>query len=212
MGLFEAGFRWARWGLRRVGIRIWPLIYFETSLEKSPLEITPGVEVSVRLVPPDEVLARIGDFEEEAQRFVRAEVEAGSRCYFAEHDGQLAAYSWISPQEIRWGRYVLAPVADGGFYSHTSYVCPEFRGNKLFQYVLAHIYRELREEGYKFLCNIVARDNAASLRARQKLGAVPRPICLVYWFRRAPRVWGGPIGRGTLVRSDRSKDASGRST
>jgi GNAT superfamily N-acetyltransferase len=199
MSWFEAGFRWTRWGLRRVGIRTWPLIYFETSLKDPPPEVVPGVEVSTRLVPSDEVLARTGEFEQQVQRFVRPEVEAGSRCYFAEHDGRLAAYSWVSPQAIRWGNCVLAPVVDRGFYSHTSYVCPEFRGKKLFQYLLANIYRERRDDGDDFLCNIVARNNAASIRVRQKLGAVGKPICLVYLFGREPRVWGGPLGTGELV-------------
>jgi hypothetical protein len=52
------------------------------------------------------------------------------------------------------------------------------------------------------LCNLVARNNAASIRVREKLGAVGKPIYLVYLFRQGPRVWGGPLGQGTLVREN----------
>jgi len=188
--------RWLRRAFRRVGFRRVRFNYFETDLRDREFHVPAGIEVAVRRVPPDEIRQRLEELGEFGFRGGERGAAAGDRCYFAEVEGQLAGYSWISTQGIRNGRHLLSPVAPKGVYSYLSFVFPDYRGNKLFQRMLCHIYRELQDEGYEFACNLVSRQNVRSIRSRQRFDAVGKPISLLFLPGTKPWVLGGPIGTG----------------
>jgi len=187
--------------LERFGVWIWRLYYYETDLHDHSSPTLPGIDVQIRRVPPDELSERrdeLGDFGRRSRGYALAR---GDRCYFAECSGRLAGYSWVNFHGVSVGPYLLSPLDEQGVYSHSGFVFPEFRGKRLFQHMLAHVYRELREEGYRFACNMVARDNAASIRTREKFRVVGKRILVVRLPRREPWLVGGPIGTGALLKS-----------
>jgi hypothetical protein len=191
--------RFVRWLIRRLGFRVARFYYFETDLRDREFELPSKIDVVIRRVPSEEVRERLEELGKFGLRSGRRGVARGDRCYFAEIDGQLAGYSWVSRHGISFGQYTLSPVVKEGVYSYLSFVFPDYRGNRLFACMLCHIYRELQAEGFQFACNMVTRTNMPSIRTRERFGAVGKPILVVQLPNLKPWLWGGPIGTGALI-------------
>lgn len=187
--LKQIGMQAARFGLWRL-----KLMYGERDVTEPIPEVRAGIGVEVRLATKDDldsVDAAIASPED--LRLFRLSRESGAICFVAWVEGRPAGYSWLNLDALTLSCRVLRRLPPGYGYQCDSVVFPEFRGRKLFQKLSAAIYVYLREQGRRYACNLVARDNAASIEARRKLGATFRPVTILKFPFFPPFVAGGAL-------------------
>jgi hypothetical protein len=143
--------------------------------ERSLLDTLPHVEPVSDLVIRE---ATAGDLElldaalEPAQAdSCRIAAAQGSRCFIALHGRDIAGYSWLNTRDIFLLSWRVQSLPPEGGYTYNSFVRPQFRGQKIFQGLTESVYSKLEQEGFQFCCNLVDRDNAPSIAARERLGA-----------------------------------------
>lgn len=173
--LKKIGMRAARLGLWRL-----KLMYGERDVTEPIPDVRTDAPVEVRIATRDDldsVGAAIASPED--LRLFRLSRESGAVCFVAWVDGRPAGYSWLNLEALTLSARVLRKLPREYGYQCDSVVFPEYRGRKLFQKLSAAIYAYLRERGRRYACNLVARDNAASIEARRKLGATFRPVTIV---------------------------------
>ena len=169
-----------RWLFRYVVIYTWRMSTAAKDLHEPIPEVQSLIDVEVDI-------ATNGDFElirdvlvEPFASEFEEDFDERDLCFVAKVDGKIAGYSWLTFQPFELG----APVGkfDIGCGSHARYhadaahiygsqVLPEFRGKKIFQCLTREMYLYLKNKGYRYACNLIAVDNAASIAARARVGA-----------------------------------------
>jgi hypothetical protein len=149
-----------------LGIRYFDCLYGEKNLLSDIPSVNSLLAHEIRLADREEIrdIARIqgGDT---LFRFEFA-LETGSSCYIVWAEDKPAGYTWINTQVMMMDMMKVIDVPAGGSFHFNSVVFPEFRRNGLFQCMIYRVYKDLKDQGYKFTANFVNRDNTASIRAR----------------------------------------------
>ena len=106
----------------------------------------------------------------------QARFEAGSRCHAITVDGEFAGHIWIAERsfdedEVRC-RFVL-PVHPSCCWDFDVYVAPRYRTGRTMARLWQAVDLELSRRGHRWTLSRIARVNAASLLAHQRLGAIP---------------------------------------
>ena len=160
------------------GVRFYNMLYGERSLLGALPRVEPPRTLQVR-----EATAR--DLEQMGSELHPAQAEAcriaagqDSRCVIALDGNEIAGYSWFNTCDIYLLSWRMQTLPAEGGYTYNSFVRPEHRGQKVFQCLTQAVYSRLAQEGFRFCCNLVDRDNTPSIAARRRLGAVfhPAPI------------------------------------
>lgn len=100
-----------------------------------------------------------------------------SRCHVAMSEGEVAGYAWSNTRVFEFLGQSLWDLPPGTMCIHDVFVFPQHRGNRVFQNLLADIFRSGRiQRRHKAFC-VVDRSNAPAIAAFQHLGM---------HFRRAP--------------------------
>jgi len=164
---------------RAFGIRYHDSLYGEKNLLSELPVVTSPLALDIRKAVERELrdvaLLQGGDT---LSRFEFA-VATGSSCYIAWVDGEPAGYSWTNNRVMMMDRHRAADVPPCGSFHFNSFVFPQFRGNKIFQCLIYHVYMDLKAQGCKFAGNFVDRENTASIKARQNFGALFQPAKMV---------------------------------
>lgn len=156
------------------GVRFYNMLYGERSLVDAvqAVEPPPGLEIRRATAQDLELLAaELAPPQAEACRIAAAQQ---SRCLVAVVGQEVAGYSWLNTADIFLLRWRVQALPPQGGYTHNSFVRPRFRGLKIFQCLTEAVYSDLKQRGFRFCCNLVDRDNAPSVAARKKLGALFR--------------------------------------
>ena len=160
------------------GVHFYNMLYGERSLLCALQQVEPPPTIHIREAK-DRDLERLGSELNPAQaEACRMAAAQQSRCLIALDGKRLAGYSWFNTQDIHLLSWRMLPLPAEGGYTYNSFVLPEYRGQKIFQCLTEAVYSRLAREGFRFCCNLVDRDNAPSIAARRRLGAVfcPAPI------------------------------------
>ena len=172
-------YRFAAGTSRLLGIRYHDSLYGEKNLLSEIPEVISPLDLEIRLASDREIrelaLMQGGDT---LSRFEFA-VNTGSFCYIAWVGGNPAGYSWANKIVMMVDRSKAADVPSGGAFHFNSFVFPRFRGNKIFQCLIYHIYSDLKSQGCRFAGNFVDRENMASIRARQHFDVLFQPAKMV---------------------------------
>lgn len=156
------------------GVRFYNMLYGERSLVDAvqTVEPPPGLEIRRAATQDLELLAaQLAPTQAESCSIAAAQQ---SRCLVAVVGQQVAGYSWLNTADIFLLRWKVQALPPQGGYTYNSFVRSEYRGQKIFQCLTEAVYSELRQEGLRFCCNLVDRDNAPSVAARKRLGAIFR--------------------------------------
>lgn len=113
-----------------------------------PSDLSPRVPAAFTRIGPEAVLslARAMACDDRAvlQRF-----GPGRRCYVAQIEGEIAAYSWVTFDEEQIGEMRMSiRLMPGEAYIWDCVTLPAFRRNRFYTALLAHITGELRAEGF----------------------------------------------------------------
>ena len=162
-----------RWLLRRVGIHTWRMSSGEKDLLEPIPEVHPPIDLQVAIAS-DSDLQRVREmlvaaFKEKSE--FEEDADMGGICFVAKSNGQTTGFSWVTFQPIKLNRGTLARYPKDCGYLHGSFVFPEFRGKKIFQYLTREIYLYLKGHGYRYACNLTFVNNAASIAARRRMDA-----------------------------------------
>jgi ribosomal protein S18 acetylase RimI-like enzyme len=162
---------------RRLGFRWYDMYYLERSLHR-PL---PGFEANV---PLEISLANDEDRQEilagrEPVHHKRLQLRfrtAQILCYVARTRGQLAGYSMLRSglMDMTGLDAIELPICempDDTGLTHDAYVWPEFRGQRIFHALLAHVHRDRKAAGYARVCNLIDPANVWSLKVHLDMGA-----------------------------------------
>ena len=164
---------------RTLGIRYHDSLYGEKNLLTEIPVVKSPLDLDIRKAEDTEIkhmaLLQGGDT---LSRFEFA-VNTGSSCYIAWAEGQPAGYSWTNNRVMMVDRQKAADVPPNGSFHFNSFVFPQFRGNKIFQCLIYHVYMDLKSQGRSFAGNFVDRENIASIKARQHFGVVFQPVQIV---------------------------------
>ncbi|MFH1681732.1 MAG: hypothetical protein ABIH26_13955 [Candidatus Eisenbacteria bacterium] len=171
---------WIAGVLARIGIRYFDLLYGRTDLRSSSVRtVSSPLELRIRAAGEEDmrrIVERSGD---ETDGDFRAALALGGACYVALSEGSIAGYTWVNRNLIPVRGLPPLPLPAGSVYSYKSHVFPEHRGKKVFQGLLAEVYREMKNEGFSVAANLVDVKNAASIQARRRVGASFRRVRLV---------------------------------
>jgi len=175
----------------RVGIRYFDTLYGEKDLSGEIPVFQSSLDLEIREATGEEILtlARIqgGDME---YRF-RFAVDCGGTCHIALANGEPAGYTWTNNKIMTMDMIKIMDVPPGGSFHFNSFVFARFRGHKIFQNMISHVYRELKHQGCLFTGNFVDRENTASIRARNHFDVLFQPVRIL----RIPGFPVIPIGR-----------------
>jgi len=139
--------------------------------------IGPEIRVDVRLAGEQDleaVACRKG--EGAAQRFANSKILGGS-CVVAEGERTVVGYGWINKTVFEFLGEPLRTLPDGSMCIHDMFVFPEFRGNGVFQHLLAAAFESGRAAGLHSAVCVVDRANVPAVAACRRAGMR---------FRRAP--------------------------
>lgn len=186
--------------LAACGLRYLRLYALELDLRQALPDVAPGIDLHVQAADQRDLeLIRVNS-EPQGWARVLKDVSSGARCFVALHSGDVAGYTFINDTSMPVLDGVdLGPLAADAVYSFHSHVFDRYRGQRVFQVLLQRVFGLLREEGVRYVCNFVDRDNVASVRARQKLGARGRPVTVITLPVLRPIVRGGTVGQGRLL-------------
>ena len=98
-------------------------------------------------------------------------LERGCRIAVLESDGQAVAWNFYSFGDMPHFDWMLIHVPGDAVYASNSYVRPGHRGNQTVARLKGFACRYFVGEGYKRLLSSVSRDNIASLKAHEFVGA-----------------------------------------
>ena len=165
--------------LAAAGVHVFRMYRGERDLEEPLAEPAAGLDFEIADAGPDD-LAELLDLVPDAQRAAcRDAAGFGSSCMLARHAGRIAGYSWYDLRLLTVRHIRIAELPPDAGYTFASYVLPEFRGQKLFQLLTHRVYGTMRAAGRRRGWNLVERDNAASIAARERLGATFVPVTIV---------------------------------
>lgn len=160
----------------RVGIRYFDTLYGEKDLSGEIPVFQSSLDLEIRKAGEEEILtlARIqgGDME---YRF-RFAVDCGGDCYIALSNGEPAGYTWVNKDVMTMDMTKIIDVPPGGSFHFNSFVFARFRGHKIFQSMISHVYHDLKNQGCVFTGNFVDRENTASIRARNHFDVLFQPV------------------------------------
>ncbi len=161
------------------GVRYHDSLYGEKNLLSELPVVTSSLALDIRKAVEREIrdvaLLQGGDT---LSRFEFA-VATGSSCYIAWVDGEPAGYSWTNNRVMMMDRHKAADVPPSGSFHFNSFIFPQFRGNKIFQCLIYHVYMDLKAQGCKFAGNFVDLENTASIKVRQNFGALFQPAKMI---------------------------------
>jgi ribosomal protein S18 acetylase RimI-like enzyme len=172
---------WVRTGSRAAalfGVRFYNMLYGERSLLGALQRVEPPRTLQVREATARDLERMDSELDPAQAEACRIAAAQQSRCVIALDGKQIAGYSWVNTHDIHLLSWRMQALPSEGSYTYNSFVRPEHRGQKIFQCLTEGVYSRLAQEGFRFCCNLVDRDNAPSIAARRRLGAVfhPAPI------------------------------------
>lgn len=153
------------------GVRFYNMLYGECSLVDAVRQVGPPPGLEIRPTPPEDLESLQSKLSQTQADWCRIALGHGSRCFTALDGQEIAGFSWLNTQFIYMLRSRVRALPPEGAYTYSSWVRPEYRGQKIFQCLTEAVYSELRKEGFEFCCNLVDRHNAPSVAARRRLGA-----------------------------------------
>lgn len=149
----------------RLGFAYYDMLYAQTDLTQ-PIHLARSrVEVESATDRDRETIAA-GLPEVPKYWFDRA-IEAGSVCYVARREGQIAGYTFANPRVILMLEDELEILPEGFAFFHNGYIFPEFRGRGLYPIVMGQFYTLLRSQGIRYVAGLVDRKNRPALGAGQ---------------------------------------------
>ena len=119
----------------------------------------------------DAVCAQINHAE--CQSYLRHGHRKGQQCFLARVNGALAGMTFISHNPVIARKRLVLHLKSDQRYSGNSFVLPKFRGNKIFHHLKIESYRAQVPLGIRYVFNMVAIKNQASIRTHQNLSAEP---------------------------------------
>lgn len=135
----------------------------------------PEIRVGVRLAKEQDleaVACRKGG--ETAQRFANHKI-LGSSCVVAESEGTVVGYLWTNKTVFEFVGGSLGILPDGFMCVHDGFVFPEFRGNRVFQYLFATVFERGRAAGLHTAVCVADRANAPAVAGCRRAGVRFRP-------------------------------------
>lgn len=160
------------------GVRFFNMLYGERSLVDAVHHVEPPPGLGIRQATAQDLGFLATELAPAQAKSCRIAAAQQSRCFVAVIDQRVAGFSWFNTGDIyllSWRVQALPP--EGG-YTYNSFVQPQFRGQKIFQCLTEGVYSALKQAGLEFCCNLVDKNNAPSVVARKRLGALfhPAPI------------------------------------
>jgi hypothetical protein len=149
-----------------LGIRYFDSLYGEKNLLTDIPSVNSPLDHEIRLADKEEIRKIAGIQGGDTLFRFEFALETGSSCYIVWAGGKPAGYTWINTRVMMMDMMKVIDVPDGGSFHFNSVVFPEFRRNKLFQCMIYRVYKDMKDQGYKFTGNFVDRDNTASIKAR----------------------------------------------
>jgi ribosomal protein S18 acetylase RimI-like enzyme len=152
------------------GVYYFDLYYGEKDLRAGVEAVAAPIDLEVRRATEEDLRYIIGRLGPETEKNFEQAKSVGSVCYVAVHDSKIAGYSWVNRQIVDLVGMCVARLPEEGSYNYNSLVFEEFRGKKVFQSLMAAVYREMKKSGCTFTANLVAKENKASVAARRRFG------------------------------------------
>jgi hypothetical protein len=112
--------------------------------------------------------------------FLNSTLLNGDQCYGIRQGQELASYGWysIKPTPVTSDFKIHFP--DEYVYMHHGYTNPDFRGQRLHAFGMAHALKHFSDNKYLGLISIVGGENIASLKSTHRLGY--RIVGRIYLF------------------------------
>lgn len=158
------------------GFHLFQVYYSEKDLSQSIAEIDGpfGLQITSSLEQDIDNLIQL--FDGEDAESLKMSDEAGSECVVARVGDEIAGFSWINRKYIYFSDMKICELPPQISYTYGSFVFPHFRGQNIFQCLTAHVYLMCKAEGFRYVCNVVDRENYASIAARSKFCVLLQPI------------------------------------
>ena len=96
-----------------------------------------------------------------------------STCYVARLDDEIAGFAWLryhGSMHLSEMYTNIHPLEEGVCYTHHSFVFPKYRSRGVFCFLLHYQYVSARNRGYRYVTNLIERNNYASLKAHSVMG------------------------------------------
>ncbi len=154
------------------GVRFYNMLYGERSLGDAIHQVEPPAGLVIRRATSGDRELLESNLTPAQAKSCRIAAAQQSRCIVAMNGQEIAGYSWLNTRDIYLLSWRLQKLPPDGGYTYNSFVRPEYRGQKIFQRLTGAVYSELAREGFQFCCNLVDRNNAPSVAARRRLGAL----------------------------------------
>ncbi|HYX35611.1 MAG TPA: GNAT family N-acetyltransferase [Oligoflexus sp.] len=114
------------------------------------------------------------------QDFLNCALQNGDHCYGIRQGQELASYGWYSTKATPVTSDFKIHFPPEYVYMHHGYTNPDFRGQRLHAYGMAHALQHFTDRNYKGLMSIVGGENIASLKSTHRLGY--RIVGRIYLF------------------------------
>ncbi|MFC1654446.1 GNAT family N-acetyltransferase [Myxococcota bacterium] len=177
------------------GVYYYNLWYGEKDLRAGVEAVASPIDLEVRRAKAEDLDYIIGRLGSDIKKNFEHAKSIGSFSYVGVHEGKIAGYSWANREVVDLVGACVARLPREGSYNYNSLVFKEFRGKKVFQSLMAAVYREMRAEGCTFTANLVAKLNAPSVAARKRFGVKFQGVRFV----KLPLLDPVPIGRRIAV-------------
>ena len=150
------------------------LVMFELNLTDPINEIMSELLITIRLGSKHDINSfskETYDYDEKGKFYSLDRMNKGDKCFLAVSQGRIVGYLWLMYGEMELDKnrlHIVLPNEKAFVYK--GFVIDEFRGKRILYCIDQEIIKELRREGKTAMLTIVARDNRASIKARERIG------------------------------------------
>lgn len=152
------------------GIHFFDLYYCERALSTQPEPVASSIPIEVRLATNEEldsISHRIGG---EGREKIEHNIAIDSTCYVAVHEGAVTGYIWVNREFVDLVGMRVTKLRAGCCFSHSAYVLPEYRGNRIYQYLRHVVCSEMYASGCDAIACFVDKANARPIGVLKQEG------------------------------------------
>jgi len=155
---------------RVFGVQFYDLCYGQRDLSPPSESVVPTISIEVRRATTEEldrIVRRIGGG---ARGGFDHNIAINSTCYIAIHEGTVTGFLWVNRQVADLVGMHVAKLPAGHSFSHNAFIFPEYRGNKIYQYLRQAVCNELYESGCVSIACFVDKANTQPINVLKREG------------------------------------------
>ena len=147
-------------------------IIFELDIERPVRNIFPSIELSFAMASEEDIDSMDEEhygYDEKGKQYSKDRLKKGDKCILGIHGGKIVGYFWAMKDNMELSQFNHMPLFIKRVYLYKGFVVEEFRGERVFNALIAYLINMLRKDGKSFVVLMVGKDNKPSIKATERM-------------------------------------------